>query len=136
MNYSLKEMSQLSSMLVSNAAPILAEAIKESIKDRLMLGLGVNDTPMQPYTEATRRQREKQGRQTGVRDLRATGRMLDDLDVRETEQGLEIYFKSVESANKAYHTDLQTPWLTITQGDLQRIQRKILEKASRITERE
>lgn len=136
MNYSLKEMSQLSSMLVSNATPILAEAIKESIKDRLALGLGVNDTPMQPYTEATRRQREKQGSQTGFRDLRATGRMLDDLEVRETDQGLEVYFRSAESASKAYHTDLQTPWLTITQGDLQKIQRKILEKASQITKKE
>lgn len=115
----LKDLPILQEGLIESLKKHLTPEIKRVIKDRVMSGFGEGDRPMLPYAPSTVAQRRAYGVQGGFRDLRKTGEMLDDLEVRETSSGWEVYFVSGESAQKAYYTNLQTPWLTLTRKDLE-----------------
>jgi hypothetical protein len=133
--FTIKNLDELSTLIISNAKQALASSIKETIKERVRAGVGVGDLPLPPYTPSTKRTRERVGRQSGFRDLYLSGKMLDDLEVRETKEGLEVYFKTAESAAKAFHTNLATPWLTLTTQDIERVRVQLVEQANNLAEK-
>lgn len=79
----------------------LAEVGLESQKRRIAAGVNVNDQPAQPLSKSWRKAKLRRGK-SGIRDLRFTGALLDNLGVRESDnESATIGFTDPWQATKA-----------------------------------
>lgn len=124
----LDQVPQIGDALMSILKDLISRELGAIIRKRVEeRGGGVGDVPMLPYKRQTVSSRNKEGLQSGYRDLKRSGKMLDGLRVQVTSRGVEVSFADGESATKAYYTDLQTPWLTVTPRDIEELNQRILD---------
>jgi len=82
---------------------------RNTIIKRLDRGLGLNNNPMRPYSEAYRLRREKAGKQTDVVNLEWSAKMRNS--IRPVDAGVNRVYLSVGHHRKAaYYTDRDRKW--------------------------
>ena len=92
------------------------------IKERVGRGLNIKDQLMDPYSAMATAERKKRGRQTAVRDLSLSGRMMAAMQAsRVSESGgvftSQIRFTDALSARKAEENQERDEWFGLSPND-------------------
>lgn len=119
----LEKLNLLSDPQLLDAVAEMAESQIANIQRRMMRGIGIDDQPLPGYSEGYAAYREKRGRTSQIRTLNLTGSMQRALYLRRvgiTGEGnafAEVAFSTRAEAEKAFHTNQQTPWFGVSPLD-------------------
>lgn len=110
----------------------LAQTQILSMRRRIARGIGVLDAPMPPYPKGYAAKKAASGRQSSVRDLMWSGRMLASMVVRvEGTHRARISFSDAKSVEKARKNQRRSPWFGVSPSDRARLidQARVILKA-------
>ena len=121
---------------------VIEQVAPESIATmrlRIARGLNANDSQMPQYSKGYKKFRKKRGRQTTVRDLLFSGRMLGDLHVssiRKSSRGWVaiVGFASARGRELALYHQRQVFFFGFSPSDVRDIERSIKDKLRRETD--
>jgi hypothetical protein len=103
----------------------VGEVALASIKSRVARGVGADDQQMPALTRSYGRFKKRRAG-SSIRDLRLTGKMLDNLTVRSADKGeVTIALTSAAERVKGFRNQRISPWLGISPSDARAIMAKI-----------
>ena len=130
---SLKELEKATKKIEEDIAMQLASEQIANIQLRVAKGIGLNDSQMPDYSPSYKRYRKKKGRDSSVRKLEFTGRMLNALFAEKLgEKAAKIYFLDAQNRMKAYYNQRRIEWFGISEKDRGYLMRSLEKKIAQI----